>query len=234
MFNAKQMLDQLMQTAQGMATNTASPSKKSGISDILSNPMVAGGGGLLAGLLLGNKKVRKMGGTVAAVGGAAALGAIAFKAYRNWQASKGTSTDAPAQDYRQQPQQTDLDFDNLPTAVQEENSRAMLTAIIAAAKADGHFDERERQMIHEQTQKIGDTETTAWVQQEIYKPLDINQIAALATSPELAAEIYLASLMVIDEQNEREKTYLNSLAERMGLEPQLRREIEQRLDNYRN
>ncbi len=214
MFNAKQMLDQLMQTAQGMAANTAAPLKKSGISDILSNPMVAGGGGLLAGLLLGNKKVRKMGGKVAVVGGAAALGAIAFKAYRNWQANKNTSTGIPAQD-DQQPQQSVLDFDNLPAAVQEKNSRAMLTAIIAAAKADGHFDEHERQMIHEQTQKIGDAETTAWVQQEIYKPLDVNQIAALATSPELAAEIYLASLVVIDEQNECEKMYLNSLAEKM-------------------
>jgi len=70
-----------------------------------------------------------------------------------------------------------------------------------------------------------------WVQQEINKPLDVSKIAALATSPELASEIYLASLIVIDEQNEREKAYLNSLAEKLGLEPQLRREIEQQMVN---
>lgn len=67
------------------------------------------------------------------------------------------------------------------------------------------------------------------MQQEIRKPLDAARIAALATSPELASEIYLASLMVIDEQNEREKIYLNSLAEKLGLDPQLRLEIEQQL-----
>jgi uncharacterized membrane protein YebE (DUF533 family) len=227
MFNAKLMLDQFVQTAQGMGVNAASLQQKAGI---LSNPLVAGGGGLLAGLLLGNKKVRKIGGKVAVVGGAAVLGAIAFNAYRNWQANKNQPSGFPAQNI-QQPQQVVLDFDDLPPSVQEDNSRAMLTAIIAAAKADGHFDQRERQIIHEQTAKIGDPETTAWVQQEIRKPLDVDEIAALATSPELAAEIYLASLIVIDEQNEREKTYLNSLAEKLGLEPQLRMEIERQIVN---
>jgi len=219
MFNARQMLDQLVQTAQGMGASQ----QISGIGGILSNPMVAGaGGGLLAGLLLSNKKVRK----VAAIGGAAALGAVAISAYRNWQANKNQTSGANVQ---QQPQQVVLEFDSFPAAKQEDHSRAMLTAIIAAAKADGHFDERERQIIREQTQKIGDPETTAWVQREIHKPLDVNHVASLATSPELAAEIYLASLIVIDEQNEREKMYLNSLAEKLGLEPQLRREIERQM-----
>ncbi|MDR2861532.1 MAG: tellurite resistance TerB family protein [Syntrophobacterales bacterium] len=237
MFNARQLLDQLVQTAQGMATppaNTTSPRQNAGIGGMLNNPAVTGalsgvGGGLLAGLLFGNKNVRKVGGNLATVGGAAALGVIATKAYRNWQANKQQSNSVPAQNAQQQSPQSALDFDNLPAANQEEHSRAMLTAMIAAAKADGHFDERERQIIREQTEKIGDAETTAWVQEEIYKPLDVNQIAALATSPELAAEIYLASLIVSDEQNEREKIYLNSLAEKLKLEPQLRTEIEQQL-----
>src|SRR5690606_3079667 len=47
------------------------------------------GGGALAGgalgLLLGNKKFRKMGGKFAAYGGAAALGAVALKTYQDWQ-----------------------------------------------------------------------------------------------------------------------------------------------------
>jgi uncharacterized membrane protein YebE (DUF533 family) len=226
MFNARQILDRLVGTVQG-----ASSQSNTGLGGILNNPMVAGaGGGLLAGLLLGNKKVRKMGGTVAKVGGAAVLGTIAYKAYSNWQTNKNRQASAVPAQYVQQPQAV-LDFDNLPPAKQEEQSRAMLAAMVAAAKADGHFDERERQIIHEQLRKIGDAETTAWVQQEIYKPLDVNSVASLATSPELAAEIYLASLIVIDEQNEREKIYLNSLAEKLKLEPQLRLEIERQIDN---
>jgi uncharacterized membrane protein YebE (DUF533 family) len=62
---------------------------------------VAGGvaaGGLL-GLLLGNKKARKkvgkFAGGVAGYGGAAALGALAYRAYQNWQSGHQTSQSAP-------------------------------------------------------------------------------------------------------------------------------------------
>ena len=238
MFNAKQLLDQLMQGAQGMATPQSSTTPQQGKGGLLSNPAVTGalsgvGGGLLAGLLLSNKKVRKIGGSVAAYGGAAALGAIALSAYKNWQANKGQS--APAQNVPQQQnipqqqQQAALEFDDLPAVQQEVQSRAMLIAIVAAAKSDGQFDEREQQMIRDQVKQIGDEETVAWVQQEIRKPLDVSQIAALATTPEMAAEIYLVSLVMIDEQNDREKIYLDTLANEMNLAPQLRTEIAQQL-----
>jgi uncharacterized membrane protein YebE (DUF533 family) len=238
MFNAKQMLDQFMQAAQGGGaatanTNTAAQSG-GGLGALLGNPAITGalsgvGGGLLAGLLLGNKKVRKVGGTVAAVGAAAGLGAIALAAYKNWQKNKtATSPCGTAQGAWQQTQSqgTVLDFDRLSPDQQQENSRIMLTVIVAAAKADGHFDERERKMIHDHIAQIGNAEAAQWAQQEIYKPLDVAEIARLATSPPMAAEIYLASLVIIDEQNERERAYLDALAGAMRLDPQLRREIE--------
>jgi uncharacterized membrane protein YebE (DUF533 family) len=247
MFNAKEILGQLIQSPQETSAPQAGAASQGsllgGIGGLLKNPAVTGalsgaGGGLLAGLLLGNKKVRSVGGKVAAIGGAAALGAIALKAYQNWQGNRSMQqaagqgmvpAAAPAQAMWKQPQQNVLDFNCLPEQQQEDHSRAMLAAIVAAAKADGHFDAREQQLIQEQITKIGDAETTAWVQQEIRKPLDAARIAAMATSPELASEIYLASLMVIDEQNEHEKTYLNSLAGHLGLDPQLRLEIERQL-----
>lgn len=237
MFNAKQLLDQLMQGAQGIATPKHSTTQQQGKDGLLSNPAVTGalsgvGGGLLAGLLLSNKKVRKIGGKVAAYGGAAALGAIAITAYRNWQANKEQPASAPAP---QQPSSVEqqaaaaLEFDHLPAAQLENHSRIMLAAIVAAAKSDGHFDDREQQMIRDQVNQLGDAETVQWVQQEIRKPLDISQIAALAVSPEMAAEIYLVSLAIIDDQNDREKVYLDTLAEKLKLEPQLRMEIDRQL-----
>ncbi len=54
---------------------------------------LAGGamaGGLVA-LLLGNKSVRKTATTAAKFGGAAVLGGLAYKAYRNWQISSGSA-----------------------------------------------------------------------------------------------------------------------------------------------
>jgi len=235
MFNATQILNQLVQAAQGMiapapATAGATTSQQNAgttvLGGLLSNPAVTGalsgvGGGILASLLFGNKG-GNIGGKLVTIGGAAALGTLAFKAFRNWQANNSAST----QDVKVQPA---LEFNNLSAEKQEAHSRVMLTAFIAAAKADGHIDEREQQMIQSLTDKVGDAETKAWVQQELGKPLDAAQVAALATSPELASEIYLASLIVIDEQNEQEKMYLDSLAEKMNLDPQLRTEIEQQL-----
>ena len=66
------MLDKLVWVAQS-ATSAISQQ------GLLNNPMLAeAGGDLFAGLLLSNKKVRRIGGT-------AVLGAIAFNPYRNWQ-----------------------------------------------------------------------------------------------------------------------------------------------------
>ena len=236
MFNAKQLLDQLLQGAQSMTTPKNSTTQQKGKDGLLSNPAVTGalsgvGGGLLAGLLLSNKKVRKIGGNVAAYGGAAALGAIAITAYRNWQTNKDQPAAAPAQTAPAAEQQAAaaLEFDHLPAAQLENHSRAMLAAIVAAAKSDGHFDDRERQMIRDQVNQIGDAETVEWIQQEIRKPLDISQVAALAVTPEMAADIYLVSLVIIDEQNDREKIYLDTLADQLKLAPPLRMEIAQQL-----
>ena len=238
MFNATQILNQLVQAAQGMVApataGAAAPSQQNeetsvlgGLGGLLNNPAITGalsgvGGGILAGLLFGNKG-SNIGGKLVTIGGAAALGTLALKAFRNWQANNSAAT----QNANQQLQPA-LEFGNLSAAIQEDHSRVMLTAFIAAAKADGQIDEREQQMI-QSLDKEGDAETKAWIQQELSKELDADQVAALATSPELMAEIYLASLIVIDEQNDQEKMYLDSLAEKMNLDPQLRKEIEQQL-----
>ena len=178
---------------------------------------IAGAGvGLLSGLLLGNKKM----GGIGAVGGTAALGALAFAAINKWQAGKGAPAGSP------QTQSAALNFDAMPPQNQEEYNRALLAAIVAAAKADGVFDPGERKYIQEQTEKLNDPQMTAWVQQEISKPLDVGAIAALATSPEMAAELYLASFVIIEQPNNPERKYLDALATKMNIDRQLQRELE--------
>ena len=234
MFN--QLLNQLMQGMSSMTSDSGTASLQNsglgGLGELLKNPAITGalsgvGGGLLSGLLFGNKNMRSIG----AIGGAATLGLIATKAYQAWQANKKQSGGGVSQFFQGHSNEDTVDFDNLSPEDQEEHSRTILMAIIAAAKADGNFDERERTIIRDHIEKIGDADITTWVQQEINKPLDVNRIAVLATSPKLASEIYLASLIVIDDQNELEKNYLNALAAKMGLDPQLQKEIEQQLVN---
>jgi uncharacterized membrane protein YebE (DUF533 family) len=130
----------------------------------------AGGGALAAGamgLLLGNKKVRKVGGKVAIYGGLAALGVLAYKAYGNYNAQKGTA-----------PQSEPQTLDRLPPAQAEQHSQAILKALVAAAKADGHIDDRERQLIEGEFTKLdNDQELQHWLHAELNKPLDPTDVA---------------------------------------------------------
>jgi len=69
-------------------------------------------------------------------------------------------------------------------------------------------------------------ETVAFFKEELAKPLDLKEIAAGADSPAAAAEIYLTSLLVIDQQNEQERAYLDDLAKELKLTPELVAAIE--------
>src|SRR5690606_22372285 len=77
-------------------------------------------------------------------------------------------------------------------------SRAVLTAVVAAAKADGHIDEQEHAAIDAELDKLGDDpEAQHWLRRQIARPLDAAEVAAAADSDVVAAERYLASRRVI-------------------------------------
>ena len=101
-----------------------------------------------------------------------------------------------------------------------------MIALIAAAKADGHVDDRERQLIDGEIGKLTqDPHLLGWVDLELKKPLDPAAIAAVATTPEIAAEMYLASILAVDEENFMERAYLQELAKQLRLEPGLQAEL---------
>lgn len=224
----QQLLQQFLQSGQGLAGSaTEAIGKKASGSSLggFGGGAVAGG---VLGLLLGNKKFRKMGGKVVTYGGAAALGAIALKAYQDWQSGKAASSQAgqaasaaPAA-LPASPPPLAL---NAPQA--EEHSRLILSAMIAAAKADGHIGSEERQLLESEVSRLaGDTGDRQWFEAELQKPADPAQVAALAASPEAAAEIYLASVLVVDEESFMERAYLDELARRLNIEPSLKARLE--------
>lgn len=220
----------LLQNKGGTAQNggwqqaAKQPADNSSLLGNLSGLLSGKGGAALAGgalgLLLGSKQGRKMGGTVLTYGGLAALGVLAYKAYGNWQAQQGAAAAEP---------QT---IDRIPPAQAEQHSRAILIALIAAAKADGHVDERERQLIDGEIGKLTqDPQLLGWVDLELKKPLDPAAIAAVATTPEMAAEMYLASILAVDEENFMERAYLQELAKQLRLEPGLQAELSSQAKN---
>lgn len=178
--------------------------------------------GVLA-LLLGTKSGRKLSGSALKIGSLAAIGGIGYKAYQNWASEKN----ATEQQYKDMAQDigrensdrgTLVNFDTMDAKDAEDRSQVLLKAMIAAAKADGHVNSKEVAAIEEQISKLGlGDETASLIQNEIAKPLDVKEVAALASDQAMAAEIYLVSTVITDRENSMEREYLASLATEMGL-----------------
>lgn len=174
-------------------------------------------GGAL-GLLLGSKKARKYGKKLALYGGVAAVGVLAYKAYGDWKRQQEGA--APGIE----PQT----IDRLPPAQAEQHARGILKALVAAAKADGHVDAREREVIEGEFRRLDDDASLqAWLHAELERPLDPAEVASAANTPEMASEMYLASLLAADEQTFMERAYLDELARQLGLEDSLKQRLEQ-------
>jgi uncharacterized membrane protein YebE (DUF533 family) len=179
--------------------------------------------------LLGSKGGRKMAESALKVGGTAVVAGLAYKAWQNWQATKGAQSTVPVEPMKDvTPKAEGTPF--LPTIKPERDnvSLAILSAMIAAAKADGHIDAAEQQRIFGKLDALAlDTEAKAFVIDELRKPLDIDSVVSRATSPELAAEIYAASLLAVDPDDPAEQGYLAMLASRLKLDAGLKLSIEQ-------
>ncbi|HDZ58231.1 MAG TPA: tellurite resistance TerB family protein [Pseudomonas xinjiangensis] len=237
--NTRSLLDQLLNTGKDMLQKQASGkslgSGSSGITSQLGGLLGGAGGGALGGgaigMLMGNKKARKMGGKALTYGGLAALGVVAYKAYSNWQAQQQNQNQSQSVAGQRQLQTVD----RVSPAEMEEHSHAILRAVIGAAKADGHIDEREREMIDGEVSKLtNDPQLQRWFDQELRKPLDPTEVARSATTPEIAAEMYLASILMVDEESYMERAYLDELARQLKLDPSLKAELEtQALENLR-
>jgi uncharacterized membrane protein YebE (DUF533 family) len=205
--------DLLKQGADALGKQTNNIKSSSNSSSLKTLGAGAVGGGLI-GMLMGSKKSKKMtkkiGSGALKVGGAAALGALAYKVYNDWQA-------------KQSGQGIHETFD----PDDSKHSVLILKAMIGAAKADGHVDEEEMARIEQALADMGaDEHVRQLVQQELNKPLDPAEIANQATSPQQASEIYLASLIVADEQNFMEKAYLQELAKQLQLSPEVTQQLE--------
>lgn len=232
--NTRGLLDQLLKSGQQLLQQKTAGKSSSGLGDALGGllggasgktsgggsdlgSMLKGaGGGAALAMLLGNKRVRKVGGKVAIYGGLAALGVIAYKAYGNWQAKQAGAPKGEPQT-----------IDRLSAPEVELHSQSILKALVAAAKADGHVDERERELIEGEFSKLAsDSETQHWLHAELNKPLDPAEVARAASTPEMAAEMYVASVLMVDEEHFMERAYLDELARHLKLDPALKAELE--------
>ncbi len=248
LMNPNTLLSQFL----GPDTRAAAGGKLQTATNALSSPhaKVALGGvaaGGLLGLLVGSKKARKtagkLAGGVVGYGGAAALGALAHRAYQKWQDQKAKPAAAASGHPGPHP---------VPTAVHATSASApapgafdphkivgadgrpfaltLVRAMIAAANADGHICEEERKTIlsHLSTLQLDDGDK-AFVFEALMSPLTVGEIADLANGAEQATEIYLASRLAIDPDDPSERRYLDDLARHLVLPPDLVTELEMQI-----
>ncbi|MFM9859959.1 tellurite resistance TerB family protein [Pseudoxanthobacter sp. M-2] len=205
-----------------------------GLGGALGGGMGGLAGGALAGglvsVLLGSKGARKLGGKALTYGGLAVVGALAYSAYRNWQAQQsGQPAPAPVQPGQPlalPPPETPFHPAHAPGG-EGTLALTLLHAMIAAAKADGHVDADERARIVGRLDDIGlSAEDRDFLEAELAAPIDIDRLVREASTPAVAAEIYAASLLVITPDHPAEQAYLQLLAARLGLDPGLKIELE--------
>lgn len=108
-----------------------------------------------------------------------------------------------------------------------EEATLLVRAMIAAANADHELDEEERRRILEALEEAdASEEDKAFLRGELENPIGLAALAAEATTPELASQVYLASCLAIEVDTRAERAYLDRLAERLGLAPERAAELE--------
>ena len=228
MFDPKSLLDQFLGGQAGGGLRDAGQGMKGKLDQYSGSGGFmrgAAAGGLL-GVLVGSKKVRKMAGGAVGYGGAAVLGALALKAYQNYQQKKSAAPVSltPEQFAALTP---DALPDARPAADGTPFQLVLIRAMVGAAKADGHVDATEQQRLFGQVETMGlDSEAKAYVFDLLSQPVDMASITNAVTTPEQGAEVYLASRLAIDPDVPAERVYLDALASRLKLPAELRAQLD--------
>jgi uncharacterized membrane protein YebE (DUF533 family) len=214
----------------------------------LSGGALLGGGiaGGIAGSLLTSKSGRKTGAKALKIGTLAAVGGIAWKAYKSYsdqQAQDRAFNQGKYEDYSgsqqsQQPRQASqfaydpqsLNESQFNAVVDEKNTEGqllLLRAMVAAANADGHIDQTERMKIFDQVDGMDlGTEDKSSLFDEMRNPLSIEQLVAKVPCSEAAAEVYAISAIALDLSHGDSRIYLDKLARQLCIPSQLQHSLE--------
>jgi len=213
-------ISDILGSLMGGGSKQSGGASTGGLGDLLSGAMsqlgnnkaAVGGLGALMGSLLGGGGDSAKG----AMGG----GAMAMLASLAFSALQGKDSPAPTQ------AQVPLSLLENPTDEQKEEveneAGLIIRAMINAAKADGEIDPEEMQRIVGKLEEDGiDDEERQQLQDEIKKPFDLDGlVVAVGNNSQLAAQVYIASLLAIEIDTDEERQYIQQLATGLGLSDQ--------------
>jgi uncharacterized membrane protein YebE (DUF533 family) len=220
MFDAKKLLDQFL----GSQVPGAGGSVKDRAGQLgqmaKDNPLTTGA---IAAVLLGTGAGRQLTGDVLKVGGLAAIAGLGYQAYKNWQSGQqaqpaDASTAATTTQTELLPPPAGSDFHPDAAANSADFATTLVRAMIAAARADGHIDDQEREAILGKVKLAGlGADAQAFLESELANPVDIDKIVGAATTESQKVELYTASRIAIEPDTRAERGYLDLLAGRLGL-----------------
>lgn len=217
------LFNQFLGSQPGNSVHTAPAQKSSSFASALPGGLAGGAaaGGIVA-LLAGNKKARKFAGKAATYGGAAVLGGMAYKAFKNWQSNSQNTSQGPTGQF--------VDNQSVTAALDAspDFQLTLIKAMIAAAKSDGHIDSDEQARIFEAVEKMNlSAEQKGLVLDLLRKPVNLSELAHPGLTLEQRSEIYLASCLAITADESSEKVYLEQLAWALQLPEGLPQHIQQ-------
>jgi uncharacterized membrane protein YebE (DUF533 family) len=219
MFDARKLLDQFLGAQMPGAGGTIKDRAGQVGQMAKDNPLAAGA---IAAVLLGTGTGRELTGSVLKLGGLAAIAGLGYQAYKNWQAGKelqpvDASTAATAEP-ELLPPPSDSSFHTESAANSADFAVILVRAMIAAARADGHIDDVEREAILGKVRLAGlSADAQAFLEQELANPVDLDAIIAAAQTESQKVELYTASRIAIEPDSRAERGYLDLLAGRLGL-----------------
>jgi len=219
MFNAERLLGSLLSNALGQGlTGRVSRSRRHG-----------GGLKSMAGSLISQNKT--------AIGmGLLGLAVGAFEHFtqnQNPQASGNPSSSGGSNPVAPMPQAgggvapqpvvnwtpPPLPSDPPPEVASNEDAVLLIRAMIAAANADHVVDDVERHTILGKVTASGlGAEEHSFMEKELANPLDLRALVAQVKSPEMAEQVYAASVLALEVDSDAERNYLQRLASALNLD----------------
>ncbi|MCF3642247.1 tellurite resistance TerB family protein [Rhizobium sp. TRM95111] len=211
MFDAKKLLDQFLGSQVPGAGGSVRDRAGQVTQLAKDNPLATIA---IAGVLLGTGTGRQLTGSALKLGSLAAIAGLGYQAYKNYKAGQNPETTQTEPELPPPP--ADSGFE--PAAVSADFALVLVRAMIAASRADGHIDDAERARIIDKLTVSGlASDATAFLEQELAGPIDLDGIVGAAKTEEQKVELYTASRLAIEPETRAERGYLDLLAGRLGL-----------------
>ena len=186
-----------------------------------------GVGGLLGagalGALLGTVLSKDMVKNAALVG----AGAVAWNFYQKWSQNKGQSVAAPSPASVATPV-------NASTVQADPTAMLLLEAMVFAARADGHIDDKERSRIEQAVRHLFPGQNVDdLVKGLLGASLNPASLAARVQSAEQGEDVYRLSCLIVDIDHFMERGYLDGLAQALRIPAARKAELEREADQAR-